>query len=49
MSLEDTDGITAIETIDRDGTHRLYDLNGRQVDESYKGIVIKDGKKYLNK
>ncbi len=49
MSFEDTDGITAIETIDRDGTHRLYDLNGRQVDESYKGIVIKDGKKYLNK
>jgi hypothetical protein len=27
----------------------IYNLAGQIVDENYKGIVIKDGKKYLNK
>ncbi len=27
----------------------LYNLAGQQVSESYKGIVVKNGKKYLNK
>ncbi len=27
----------------------IYNLHGVQVDENYKGVVIKNGKKYLNK
>ena len=27
----------------------IYNLQGVRVDESYKGIVIKNGKKYLQK
>ena len=27
----------------------MYNLQGQQVDSSYKGIVIKNGKKYLQK
>ena len=51
MSLtDDTTGIDTIETINRDGTHRYYDLNGRQIDPaSAKGVVIKDGKKVVIK
>lgn len=29
--------------------HRTYNLFGQEVDETYKGIVIRDGKKYLQK
>ena len=51
MTLVDDDatGIDTIETIDEDGTRRYYDLQGREVDGSTKGIVIKNGKKVLNK
>ncbi|MBQ8628732.1 MAG: hypothetical protein IJ421_04570, partial [Prevotella sp.] len=28
---------------------RMYNIAGQMVTESYKGIVIKNGKKYLNK
>ncbi len=39
-----------IETIDKDGTHRYYDLQGREIDvRSAKGIVIKKGKKTIVK
>lgn len=31
------------------GTERVYDLNGRQVDEHHRGVVIKNGKKIINK
>ena len=50
MSLvdENTTGIDTIETIDQDGTHRYYDLNGREIDvRSAKGIVIRNGKKVI--
>jgi hypothetical protein len=47
---DDTTGIDTIETIGRDGTHRYYDLNGRQIDPaSAKGVVIKDGRKVVIK
>ena len=49
MVLEDTDGIERLRTIDTDGTERVYDLQGRRVSESTKGIVIKNGKKVLVK
>ena len=49
MILEDTDGIERLRTIDTDGTERVYDLQGRRVSESTKGIVIKNGKKVLVK
>ena len=48
MVLEDTDGIVRLRTIDTDGTERVYDLQGRRVNESTKGIVIKNGKKVIN-
>lgn len=38
-----------VRTIDNDGTERYFDLNGRIIDENAKGIVIKNGKKYLKK
>ena len=49
MVLEDTDGIERLRTIDTDGTERVYDLQGRRVSESTKGIVIKNGKKVVIK
>ena len=48
MTLEDTTGIDTIETIDKDGTHRYYDLNGRELPgKPTKGVYIYKGKKYV--
>ena len=45
-----TTGIDTIETVDRDGTHTYYDLQGRRIDPgNAKGVVIKDGKKIVVK
>ncbi len=49
MVLEDADGIERLRTVDSDGTERVYDLQGRRVSETTKGIVIKNGKKIINK
>ena len=50
MTLEDATGIDTIETIDNDGTHRYYDLNGRELPgKPAKGVYIYKGKKYVNK
>ena len=53
MTLEDADdvdGIDTIETIDRDGTERYYDLNGRQLPgKPSRGMYIYNGKKYVSK
>ena len=46
---DDATGIDTIETIDNDGTHRYYDLNGREVDANQRGIIISNGKKIINK
>ncbi|MGF0098173.1 BspA family leucine-rich repeat surface protein [Prevotella sp. SGI.027] len=44
-----TTGIDHVKTADRTGDGKAYDLNGRRVNESYKGIVIKNKKKYIQK
>ncbi|WP_311435572.1 BspA family leucine-rich repeat surface protein [Hoylesella timonensis] len=44
-----TTGIDHVKTADRTGDGKAYDLNGRRVNESYKGIIIKNGKKYIQK
>ena len=44
-----TTGIDNVKTADRAGDGKAYDLSGRRVNESYKGIVIKNGKKYIQK
>ncbi len=49
MELVDLTDIDTIETVDHDGTLRYYDLQGREVDASHKGVVIVGGKKYFNK
>lgn len=48
MTLEDAEDIEQLRTIDTDGTERVYDLSGRRVDGSAKGIVIKNGRKRLS-
>ncbi len=46
-------GTTGIETVGADkvavSDGKIYNLQGIMVDDSYKGIVIKNGKKFLNK
>ena len=44
-----TAGIDHVKTADRAGDGKAYDLSGSRVNESYKGIVIKNGKKYIQK
>ena len=39
-----------IHTIEADGTHCYFDLQGRQLDSKpLKGLYIENGKKYINK
>ena len=52
MTLVNTDGTTAIttlRTIDRDGTERLYDLNGRRIGSGQRGVIIRNGEKIIKK
>ena len=49
MTLEGTTGIEQLRTVDRDGTERIYDLNGRQLSAPAKGINIINGKKIIKK
>jgi hypothetical protein len=43
-------GIDSYTTIDRDGTERTYDLQGRRIDaRSAKGVVIINGRKVIKK
>ncbi len=44
---ESTTGIQTVKTVTADG--ETYNLAGQKVNENHKGIVIKDGKKYMNK
>ncbi|MCQ2113065.1 MAG: hypothetical protein MJY95_06965, partial [Bacteroidaceae bacterium] len=41
------DSINDIQRSDNSGNDVMYNLSGMRVDENYKGIVIKNGKKYL--
>ncbi len=45
----DTTGIHAIDAATAVGNGEMYNLSGQKVTESYRGIVIVNGKKYLNK
>ena len=48
MMMQDATDIDAIETIDKDGTQRYYDLNGRELPgKPANGIYIHNGKKYM--
>ncbi|WP_311440078.1 BspA family leucine-rich repeat surface protein [Hoylesella buccalis] len=42
-------GIDHVKTADGASDGKIYDLSGSRVNESYKGIVIKNGKKYIQK
>lgn len=42
-------GITAVSSQANGGDNRTYNLAGQQVGKSYKGIVVKNGKKYINR
>lgn len=46
---DSTTGISDIRTDESHNDGRIYNLAGQVVDESYKGIVIKNGRKYLAK
>ena len=48
---EETDGIRSIENSELriDNYDYYYNLSGQRVDKNYKGIVIKNGKKYIIK
>ena len=47
---DETTGIGTIHTIDRDGTHRYYDMQGRQLRQRpAKGLYIEKGKIKFNK
>ena len=49
MTLEDATGIEQLRTVDRDGTERVYDLGGRQLNAPTKGINIINGNKVVIK
>ncbi len=49
MEDEETDGIKAVQNSVIKGNGEVYNLAGQRVAKDYKGIVIKNGKKYMNK
>ena len=46
---EDTDGIKSVQGSRFTVNGEAYNLSGQRVDKNYKGIVIKNGKKYITK
>lgn len=46
---DNTTGISQNIKVARDNNSRIYNLAGQQVDAAYKGIVIRNGKKYIQK
>ena len=51
QGFEFTTGSTGIENVqfEKVQQNKFYNLQGQAVSKDYKGIVIKNGKKYLNK
>lgn len=53
LNLVFDDAITGIHSVKNDGgsvaDDVLFNLNGQRVDDAYKGMVIKKGKKYINR
>lgn len=46
---EETSGIKHSQLYNNVNNNTLYNINGIKVDNFYKGVIIKNGKKYLNK
>jgi hypothetical protein len=44
----ETDGLQSVEASVSDNAP-VYNLSGQKVGKSYKGIIIRNGKKYINK
>jgi len=42
-------GISNVAVSGKKATDVIYNLNGQRVDANYKGVVIKNGKKFVNK
>ena len=42
-------GVKTIHAIEKKADGRMYNLAGQQVSETYKGVVIRDGKKFFNR
>ena len=42
-------GISSVVVEEEEGDGTIYNLSGQEVDSSYKGLVIKNGKKYISK
>lgn len=50
ITLKETSaGITDINANSNDDTHPMYNLSGQRVDKTYKGVVIQNGKKFINR
>ena len=49
IELATATGISSISATEAKEKTATFNLAGQQVSESYKGIVVKNGKKYLNK
>lgn len=50
ITLKETSaGITDINDNSNDGTRPMYNLSGQRVDKTYKGVVIQNGKKFINR
>jgi len=45
----DTDGIATVKAATLNANAPMYNLAGQQVDAAFKGMVIQDGKKFVNK
>ena len=50
ITLKETSaGITDINANSNDDTRPMYNLSGQRVDKTYKGVVIQNGKKFINR
>lgn len=50
ITLKETSaGITDINDNSNDDTQPMYNLSGQRVDKTYKGVVIQNGKKFINR
>ena len=49
IELATATGVSSVSVAEAKAKTATFNLAGQQVSESYKGIVVKNGKKYLNK
>ena len=50
ITLKDTpNDITGINVESNNNAQPIYNLSGQRVDKNYKGVVIQNGKKFINK